>query len=383
MQLVDSISDPALGKAAVPCVVAEPPEMRQRHDMARSDRIPIFESLQAGRGLAAIMVVLYHTEGILSLSKYWHSTTRYFHFGASGVSFFFVLSGIVILHAHRADLGEPGQLPLYWWKRARRIYPIYWVVLFAIMPVYFVFPSLGAGFERTPSVIAGSLLLIPIVRMETIVPVAWTLFHEVMFYLTFSVLLWRKTAGIMIMAIWMLASIWSVFFPPVGAVLASYISPLHLLFGLGMMIAVVVRRSSVSGLPYILIGTSGFIIFCCIDDMQRSNLPSLQLAFGLCAGIAATGFMLCEKQRILRIPSVLTFLGEASYSIYLIHYTALSISAKIVHRVWLLHPVPIWLTGVVLWVIALTSGILLHLFVEKPILRIIPRTVTVLPKFLS
>jgi exopolysaccharide production protein ExoZ len=344
-------------------------------------RVPKFESLQAGRGLAAIMVVLYHTEGIISLSKYWHGATRYFHFGAAGVGFFFVLSGIVILHAHYDDLGEPRKLIQYCWKRLRRIYPIYWVVLLAILPMYFVFPSLGSGFERAPSVIAESLLLIPIVRVETIIPVAWTLFHEVMFYLAFSLLIWRRTAGIAIMAIWMLASIWSVFFPPANEVLASYISPLHLLFGLGMMIAVVVRRSAVSGLPFVLIGTCGFITFCYIDDMHRSIMPSLALALGLCAGIAATGFMLFEKERTLRIPSFLIFLGEASYSIYLIHYTTLSISAKVVHRLWLLHPVPIWIPGALLFVIAVASGIALHIFVETPLLGRIPRAIASLRPF--
>jgi hypothetical protein len=84
--------------------------IHQKHGTKTSDGVPRFQSLQAGRGLAAIMVVLYQTEGIISLSKYWHSATRYFHFGASGVDFFFVLSGIVAFHAHRDDFGRPENL---------------------------------------------------------------------------------------------------------------------------------------------------------------------------------------------------------------------------------------------------------------------------------
>jgi exopolysaccharide production protein ExoZ len=339
----------------------------------RSHGAQRFQSLQAGRGLAAMMVVLYHTEGITSLSKYWQSATRYFHFGASGVAFFFVLSGVVIFHAHRDDLGRPESMGGYYWSRLRRVYPIYWVVLLAILPLYFIFPSLGNGSERTPSVIAESLLLIPIQRVETIIPVAWTLLHEVMFYLIFSVLLWRRSVGISIMTIWMLASIWSLFLPPANHVLAAYISPLHLLFGLGMVIAIVVPDLSAPGLPLALIGIIGYAIFCFVDDTHRSTMPSLPLVFGVCAGIAAAGFMLCEKQGGLRIHSFLLFLGEASYSVYLIHYTALSVSAKIVHKLWLLHPVPVWIPGAFLFITAVASGVALHICVEKPLLRRIPR----------
>jgi exopolysaccharide production protein ExoZ len=347
----------------------------KQDDRGQSSSATRFESLQAGRGLAAIMVVLYHTEGIISLSKYWHGSTHYFHFGAAGVAYFFVLSGIVILHAHQGDLGKADRLQDYYWKRLRRVYPIYWVVLLSILPAYFLSSSFGAGFERSPSAIVESLILIPVVRAETIIPVAWTLCHEVMFYLMFSVLLWRKTAGIALMGIWMLASVCSLFFTPANHVLAAYISPLHLLFGMGLMIASLVYRFSIPGGPLALIGISGFTILCYTDDIGRLTSPLLPLYFGFFAGIAAAGLMLYEKQRGLKIPPFLIFLGEASYSIYLIHYTALSISAKLVHRLWLLHPISICIPAALLFIIALVSGIALHIVVERPLLALIPRSI--------
>ena len=54
-------------------------------------------------------------------------------------------------------------------------------------------------------------MLIPIVRVATIVLVSWTPCHEVMFYLVFSVLFWRRSVGIAAITIWMLASVWSLF----------------------------------------------------------------------------------------------------------------------------------------------------------------------------
>jgi exopolysaccharide production protein ExoZ len=349
--------------------------MQQQVDREQNHRATKFESLQVGRGLAALMVVLYHTEGIFSLPKYWHGTSHFFHFGAAGVDFFFVLSGIVICHAHRKDIGNPAKFKDYCWKRLRRIYPIYWVVVFSTLPVYFLSSSLGSSLEKTPTTIAEALFLLPMVRVETIIPVAWTLCHEVMFYLVFSFLFWRRTAGAALMSIWMLASVWSLFHTPVNPVLASYISPLHLLFGLGLIVAMFVRRSSMPGPPLALIGLIGFSVLCYLEDTHRASISGLPIVFGLFAAMAAAGFMLYEKQSTLRIPPFLIFLGEASYSIYLVHYTTLSVSAKIVHRLWLLHPVPLWIPAGILLTVAVASGIALHLFVEKPLLERLPRAV--------
>ena len=66
-----------------------------------------------GRGLAALAVTLFHTSGMYADPRFdlappfWNVTHR----GDLGVDFFFVLSGFIILHAHRVDLGRPGQLP--------------------------------------------------------------------------------------------------------------------------------------------------------------------------------------------------------------------------------------------------------------------------------
>jgi exopolysaccharide production protein ExoZ len=341
----------------------------------RNSRRMQFQSLQAGRGIAAIMVVLYHTEGILSLTKYWHSTTHYFYFGARGVDFFFVLSGIVLFHAHREDMGRPGRVVDYYWKRVRRIYPIYWVVLLATLPAFFFSSSFGNGLARSPYAIVESLILLPIVHVGTIIPVAWTLYHEVMFYLVFSLLLWRRTFGAVTMWLWMFASVCSLVVTPANPVVAAYLSPLHLLFGVGMVIAILVRHTSFPGLPLAVIGACGFAILSYADDAIRSNVSFLPLAFGLCAGMVASGLMLYEKQRDIRTPAFLSLLGDASYSIYLIHYAALSLTAKVVFRLWRVHSVPVWVGAGILLIIAVTSGVALHILVEKPLLRWLPRAI--------
>src|SRR5260370_22597371 len=53
-------------------------------------------SLQAGRGIAAIAVVLHHAAAYAADKRFWGETIyrRYFDFGALGVEFFFVLIGV-------------------------------------------------------------------------------------------------------------------------------------------------------------------------------------------------------------------------------------------------------------------------------------------------
>ena len=70
-----------------------------------------FASFQAARAVAALLVVFYHCFVIFDQPKYWnYSWDKYLFFGDSGVEFFFVLSGIVILNAHWADRGHPEAL---------------------------------------------------------------------------------------------------------------------------------------------------------------------------------------------------------------------------------------------------------------------------------
>ena len=50
-------------------------------------------------------------------------------FGFAGVDLFFALSGFIITWAHLRDLGRPGKLPPYLFRRAWRIYPPFWAAL--------------------------------------------------------------------------------------------------------------------------------------------------------------------------------------------------------------------------------------------------------------
>lgn len=335
-----------------------------------------FASLQAGRAVAALMVVLYHCCVILNEPKYWnHSWMKYLSFGHSGVEFFFVLSGIVILNAHWADQGHPEALKLYAWKRFRRIYPIYWLVLAFVLPVFQLLPSMGTGSERQPSVIFSSLILVHIFESVTILGVAWTLYHEIMFYTVFAFVILHRVLGFTLLAIWLSCSIYALVSPPVNPVLSVYISPLHLLFGFGM-IAMLILRSRTVPAPHLLLllGLTGFIATCVYESFKGDAVPMAIIYYGFAASLCALGLMELERSGKLAVSKTLIFLGDASYSIYLVHQPALSVLAKIIYPLDLRMRLPLIIPFLFMAAASVGLGVLVHLFIERPLLKLVRTT---------
>ena len=153
------------------------------------------QSLQVIRGIAAILVFLYHGTGIIKENFGYHLAQGIFAFGYSGVDIFFVLSGFIIFYTSENNNSNnlyigPKEFLL---KRFLRIYPIYWVAvgftltLCIIGDVFFhTVSSSTMGFIEKGGVplILKSIFLLP---NGVILGVAWTLIFEVMFYILFGI----------------------------------------------------------------------------------------------------------------------------------------------------------------------------------------------------
>src|SRR5947209_3437989 len=137
-----------------------------------------FDSLQVGRGFAALIVILFHARLIATKIAPLSRFEQIFSFGSSGVDFFFVLSGFLICYVHLNDIGHPTSLWRYVRKRFTRIYPPYWVLCGLLAPWYLLIPSLVAhqGARGWP-VILKSLALLP-QNGTRIVGVTWSLEYE-------------------------------------------------------------------------------------------------------------------------------------------------------------------------------------------------------------
>lgn len=151
---------------------------------------PALPSLTGARWWAAFAVFLLHALVFLPVYPFQKSELfRQIHqlmpmqLGAAGVTFFFVLSGFIIYWSFR-----PGSsVPRFYWRRALKIYPTHLVAAIALILV--------ASVPLTrPVVWAPNLALIHtwVPKWTTVgglnVP-AWSLAAEILFYLSFPLLL--------------------------------------------------------------------------------------------------------------------------------------------------------------------------------------------------
>ena len=162
------------------------------------------QSLEMFRALAAGLVVLFHTEAIVSGRTGQAPFGGLFSAGYRGVDLFFVLSGFVIGHVHAGDLGRPARVGRYLYARAARILPALWIVSLAALLTY------GTGFgahgpdKLQPGGILASFLLLPQAG-PALVNVSWTLKYEAVFYILFAALILDLRLGVLLLVVWQAA----------------------------------------------------------------------------------------------------------------------------------------------------------------------------------
>ena len=183
--------------------------------------------IEAARGIAAILVVFYHAARHLKLATGAMPFDGIAQLGHAGVDFFFVLSGFIIFFVNRKDIGSPTGLARYAERRFTRIYPLFWFALSVWLALALLSRS---GPALTPG---GVLLWASLLPSSGEVGVAWTLQHEILFYLIFSVAILHRRIGIAVFGVWFaLIGACSVFgYAPEGsALLLKLVSPFNLEF---------------------------------------------------------------------------------------------------------------------------------------------------------
>ncbi len=334
----------------------------------------MIRSLQAGRALAALLVVLLHTsEGIFELPKYFGGSPfgHLLAFGTAGVDFFFVLSGFIIAHVHGGDVGRPGRLRPYLWKRFVRVYPTYWVVLLLMLPVFFLAPQLGRGHETDPGVLLRSFVLLPVPVTGPSLGVAWSMCFEVYFYALFATLIASRRLGGAVFAAWaglLAVALCGQFWTMPWSFLANLYD---LEFLAGILLALALKRRTVPAPRLVLV--LGVLVFLAtgMADVFRGPLGMHLHVLGYTSGsvLALAGAVEAERCGKLNVPRTLVRLGDASYSIYLVHQPVLSFVAKAAKKCGLDHYVP----NVVLFFLvagaSVLAGCLFHVAVERPLLR--------------
>ena len=163
-----------VGKPHSPCE-DDGPDMHVAAALG-SPRNPRYRSLDLWRGLACLLVVVFHSSGVafLSLEAAGAGQTDALGMGVLaltrigwvGVPFFFVISGYAISATADVFRRRTGGTGNYFKRRFRRIYPPYWAMLVLMFVAVFAVDVVFA-----PHLLTGSIA--PIERPWSFSPAQW------------------------------------------------------------------------------------------------------------------------------------------------------------------------------------------------------------------
>jgi peptidoglycan/LPS O-acetylase OafA/YrhL len=328
-----------------------------------------FELIEIGRGIAALLVVCFHATVTIALPKYFGQSPLggMFSFGYAGVDFFFVLSGFIIFYSTAKNHGNPTVILSYIKHRLIRIYPIYWVVCLVLLPLTYL-----VGYRVGAINAMMDFLLLPR-EGHPFVVVAWTLRHEMLFYISFLLFFLNITLAWGYFLLWggaiAMCSLLSLDF--ISPIPSLYLSDHNLEFLLGMGIAHYAKAIQESWIKPFAMLLAGLAIFLAaglneslINVRKYFEHGHYHLLYGIGAVLMVGGLVQLKADLSNLWVRVGMFLGRASYSIYLIHFAVLSVAVKLLMPLHL----PLWLNMGLSVLAVLVIGSLLYQWVERPML---------------
>jgi peptidoglycan/LPS O-acetylase OafA/YrhL len=297
--------------------------------------MPKLQALQSLRAIAASLVVLNHAIGVAAghgFAKEPYSSLANF-FGAQGVAIFFLISGFIMTYT--ADTADDGVPPYrralhFATRRIARVVPLYWFFTLLVAAI-----AAMVGFSKALDTNAVNLLrslfFLPYVNttgvMLPVLPIGWTLNYEMFFYVAFALFLLvphRYRVFGLVGALAALVGIGTFFYPVLAGGVPRSVGeflthPIILLFGAGAALGKLRLRwpelnFRVPGIPLVapLIAINCFVAYIAHENPLRMQW---YMFFWLVDFATVAG---CVFGRPLAMPR-LEALGDASYSLYLVH----------------------------------------------------------------
>ena len=326
--------------------------------------------MQVLRFVAATGVIVLHVWQILGNKDARH-LGLIGEFGPAGVDMFFVLSGFIITSVSR------GKTPLdFLRRRLARVLPLYWFLTAVLMSI-----QITAG-TFDPRRMLASFLFVPTLGYPPYITTGWTLCFEMLFYVCVALTLyWRNLLVPIAIALYLAAVASREIY---GGPLFQFVgNPLILEFLSGCLIAMLPRSRILGGLSGLCA-----IAWAVMIIVTRYEAGAYQPVF---SGDAVwlrlfmwgtPAFLLvyfaAQIQLTARIWKGLSFLGDASYSAYLVHdfILILLVLVRGIAPPAVVAPLAILFC----WLIA----VLVHERLEKPLLKLFrPARATPAKEFLT
>ena len=288
----------------------------QTHATLQNTTHSRFLELDALRGLAALMVVLFH----FTINSNGAILGWEFSYGVTGVDIFFMISGFVIF----LTISKVKKWPDFVVSRFARLYPAFWCCMFLTTIVMVIFEPEMLSFKR----VLANLTMFPIYfGVENIDQSYWTLLVELVFYFWILVLFVTTRmknvtgAGLAFVVLIMLFHRFSAHYPGLYDYITRKVELLNHfpLFFSGILFYLIRTRKNV--FQNIVLLVFSFFATCFLHyyggRTQHHVSPVghyIVLAFyHIVFALTIFGRM----SFLIQLP--LLFLGRISYSLYLIH----------------------------------------------------------------
>jgi exopolysaccharide production protein ExoZ len=343
-----------------------------------------FHTIQLLRLIAALLVVCWHAQLMIPQLE---TIVPYF-FGNAGVYLFFAISGFLMVYV---TTNGNQSVRHFLTARVIRIVPIYWFYTLGTVILLYVAPSLFRSNELSLSHFLLSLLFIPhktATDPESFLPmvrVGWTLIYEVFFYGLFAAAMaisLRHRALITTTALLALTVFYLARVPSISGNFLLYVygDPIVMQFVFGMATAYALRffaHIKISPMQFVVALIASIAIMH-LGDGSTEMSGLLRLAYyGAPSAVIVLLGLLVKNQTTFSHP-IINILGDASYSIYLVHMLPLAL----MRWLWTKFSMPV--EGVVWAVIfiaisstlAAICGILSFILVERPAMRYLKSKLT-------
>jgi exopolysaccharide production protein ExoZ len=279
-------------------------------------------SVQYARALAALLVVYAHLRGFAVFGPLDGG-----EFGDMGVDIFFVISGFIMWET------SGGQSPAdFARRRLSRIVPPYWFYTTLLVLLAWALPRLTPNVTVDAPAIFGSFFFIPYVNhnglTNPILLQGWTLNYEMFFYVIFGLSLFIASRAVQF---WSLAGFFvgcavvGILYQPDVTAITFYTSTMPLEFVLGIVVSMASKIQARFGVSAtaLLIGLAGLLYG---EVYSSADVPRF-VALGLPAAFTLFGLVGLEGLIRRRPIGWLARIGDASYSLYLLHPFILSAAA--------------------------------------------------------
>ena len=340
--------------------------------------VRILSNIQILRGVAALMVLGYHIGNELS-DRGFRGPLPTFWTGSGGVDVFFVISGFIMVYSTGPAFAKPGAGPVFLLRRAARLVPLYWLITTLwLLPMLHDARHAGLPPATWKWIAASYLFLFFPHAPDDDFPLytqGWTLNFEMFFYVCFAVALrLRRSRAVAVLSVGLLA------FSGLGLAvdlpwpLDRFSNTNIVEFVLGMGLAEAHRRGLRSRLvPALACAAAGLAFMAATIDSVDGWLPYRGFVWGPPALAIVAAAALYEPTRRSRARGVFEALGDASYSLYLVHFAVFRVVSDCLgSRIDLVLPHPLRYAAL-LFVVAILAAFATYRFVERPMTRALDR----------